>query len=322
MNTNLCLSFVTPLNIFQIRRRLVSAEPNLRNPPCVKTNRMNTISYFPFAPAVDAQYETQKDLAADREHRFTAPRTGNFAKARSPHPRAVPCQQNHEPFGSTLASFLSWRPGITFSASIFLAIALLALSGQPARAVSAGDAVVSKIDPTGKLVLDAPEPTGQPSSIIAGKQVQIYTANPSPNILGGFPGKGSPNQWWFFQNEGSYGYIYNAARQDLVLDVRGITGPVPDSNLVSVRGTPVQLYPVNKPATLNQLWRWVPLLPSPSDPHTLGKIVSALNPKLVLDVTGNPIPSKASGTKLVVYTVNTPITANQLWSRYSNEILH
>ena len=87
-----------------------------------------------------------------------------------------------------------------------------------------------------------------------GKQVQIYIANPPPDILGGYPGKGSQNQWWFFQTKGSYGYIYNAARQDLVLDVRGITGPVPDSNLVSVRGTPVQLYPVNKPATLNQLY--------------------------------------------------------------------
>jgi hypothetical protein len=261
MHTNSCPSFVTPLNIFAIRCRLLSAPPNFPNPPDIRQG----------------------------------------------------------PFGLTLASFFTWRPGITFS--ILLAIALLALSGQPARAVSAGDAVLSKIDPFGKLVLDAPEPTGQPSSITVGKQVQIYTANPSPN-LGGSPGKGSQNQWWFFQTEGSYGYISNAARQDLVLDVRGITGPVSDSNLVSVRGTPVILYPQNKPATLNQLWRWVPLLPSPSDPHTLGKIVSALNPKLVLDVMGNPIPSKASGTKLIVYTVNTPITANQLWSRYSNEILH
>jgi hypothetical protein len=262
MHTNSCPLFVTPLNIFAIRCRLLSAPPNFPNPPDIRQG----------------------------------------------------------PFGSTLASFFTWRPGITFS--IFLAITLLTLSDQPARAVSPGDAVLSKIDPFGKLVLDAPEPTGQPSSITAGKQVQIYTANPSPNILGGFPGIGSQNQWWFFQNEGSYGCIYNAARQDLVLDVRGIAGPVPDSNLASVRGTPVQLYPVNKPATLNQLWRWVPLLPSPSDRLTLGKIVSALNPKLVLDVTGNPIPSKASGTKLIVYTVNTPITMNQLWSRYSNEILH
>jgi hypothetical protein len=91
---------------------------------------------------------------------------------------------------------------------------------------------------------------------------------------------------------------------------------VPDGNLVSVLNTPVILYPENKPATLNQLWRWAQITADE------GRIVSALNPKLVLDVKGNPIPSKASGTKLVVYTVNTPITANQIWFRSRVEIIH
>ena len=102
---------------------------------------------------------------------------------------------------------------------------------------------------------------------------------------------------------------FETPRNDLVLDVRGIVVPVPDGNLVSVLNTPVILYPENKPATLNQLWRWVQITADE------GRIVSALNPKLVLDVKGNPIPSKASGAKLVVYTVNTPITANQIWFR-------
>src|SRR6202011_2042530 len=99
-----------------------------------------------------------------------------------PRSRICPTLPAPEPTGSALASSITWRPGITFSASVLLAIALLALCGPPAHARNAGDAVLSKIDPSGNLVLDAPEPTGQPSSITVGKQVQIYIANPPPDI--------------------------------------------------------------------------------------------------------------------------------------------
>jgi hypothetical protein len=299
---------------------------------------------------VNAQPTNRKALAADREHRLSSTRTGpsldpavtpspltprtcpslhqdeeralandhqrTFAsKGGLSHAPAVPRRQNQGQFGSTLASF-SWQPRLTFSASVLLAIALLALCGTSGRAMYLGDEVTSDVSAIGRqLVLDAPEPTGQPSSITAGAQVQVYTANPSPP-LGGPTGVGSENQWWYFDSNSSYGHIRNSARRDLVLDVRGIVGPVPDGNLVSVLGMPVILYPESKPATLNQLWRWVQVT------YDEGIIVSALNPKLVLDVKGNPLPYRASGTKLVVYTVNTPITANQLWFRTPIENIH
>jgi hypothetical protein len=294
MHTNSYLSLVTPLNVFAIRCRLLTAAPNLPNPPYARTSVLQ---------------REGAGQSANGELVLTS-------KARSPHPRAVPCRQNQGPFGSTLAS-LSRQRRLTFSVSVLLAITLLALCGTSARAAYLGDEVISDIGiGSGRqFVLDAPEPTGQPNSITAGTQVQVYTANPSPP-LGGPTGVGSQNQWWYFDSNSSYGHIRNSARNDLVLDVRGIVGPVPDGNLVSVLNTPVILYPENKPATLNQLWRWVQITADE------GRIVSTLNPKLVLDVKGNPIPSKASGTKLVVYTVNTPITANQIWFRSPVENIH
>ena len=265
MHTNSDLSLVTPLNIFAIRCRLLTAAaPNLPTPPYARTSVLQKES---------------EGQSVNGELVLTS-------KARSPHPRALSYRHNQGPFGSSLAS-LSGHPRSTFSVSVLLAITLLALCGTSARAAYLGDEVISDIGiGSGRqFVLDAPEPTGQPNSITAGTQVQVYTANPSPP-LGGLTGVGSQNQWWYFDSNSSYGHIRSSARNDLVLDVRGIVGPVPDGNLVSVLNTPVILYPENKPATLNQLWRWAQITADE------GRIVSALNPKLVLDVIGNPTQAR------------------------------
>jgi hypothetical protein len=92
---NSSLPFVTPLDVFTIRRRLATVDPGSVNPPYAREKLTTATPYFPLTTLVNPRYETRKDLAPGWVHQFTSIRTNVFQRsAANRHLRAVPCHQN------------------------------------------------------------------------------------------------------------------------------------------------------------------------------------------------------------------------------------
>lgn len=148
------------------------------------------------------------------------------------------------------------------------------------------------------------------ASKLNGNVLDINGNNTAPNTpIINYPPKstGNDNQLWTLVPTGpkdSAGgqsqYYIQSKLNNYVLDISG-------SN--TAPNTPIISYPINSPASNNQIWQIIE-----SDTEGYFYIVSLLN-GYVLDVTGS---NTAPTTPIISYPKNSPASNNQLWRLVSS----